>query len=156
MKKGFTLLELIISLSIASILMMIITRMFCYEVKNYKNFIIQDRKENYSKEALRFIETHVEDVRNEYIEIEGNKLIIKKNYGEVNIIEKKSNSNKKYNMVIDYYNHKESTKGTNIIVYDIEDFIVYKNKNIIYVTIEIENGVKFERCMELNGIKKAL
>lgn len=156
MKKGFTLLELIISLSIASILIMIITRMFCYEVKNYKNFIIQDRKENYSKEALRFIETHVEDVRNEYIEIEGNKLIIKKNYGEVNIIEKKFNSNKKYNMVIDYYNHKESTKGTNIIVYDIKDFIVYKNKNIIYVTIEIENGVKFERCMELNGIKKAL
>lgn len=156
MKKGFTLLELIISLSIASILIMIITRMFCYEVKSYKNFIIQDRKENYSKEALRFIETHVEDVRNEYIEIEGNKLIIKKNYGEVNIIEKKSNSNKKYNMVIDYYNHKESTKGTNIIVYDIKDFIVYKNKNIIYVTIEIENGVKFERCMELNGIKKAL
>lgn len=130
--------------------------MFFYEVKNYKNFIMQDRKEDYSKEALRFIETHVEDVRNEYVEIEGNKLTIKKNYEEDIIIEKKTNSKKKYNIAINYYNHKKSTEGTNIIVYDIEDFTVYKNKNIIYVTIEIENGVKFEKCIELNGIKKAL
>lgn len=135
---------------------MIIIRMFCYEVKNYKNFIRQDRSENYCKEALRFIETQVEDITNKDIEIEGNKLIIKKNYGDVNIIEKRANSEKKYKIVIKYYKYKESTWGTNVIVENIEDFSIYENKNIIHVIIEIENGVKFERCMELSGIKKDL
>lgn len=156
MKKGFTLLALIISLSIASILTMIIIRMFFYEVKNYKNFIRQDRSENYSEEALRFIETEVEDVRNKDIKIQGNKLIIKKNNRDISIIEKESNSKKKYKITIKYYKYRNSTWTPDTIVENIEDFIVYKNKNIIYVTIEIENGVKFERCMELNGIKKAL
>lgn len=156
MKKGFTLLELVISLSIVSVLTMIIIKMFFCEVKNYKNFIRQDRSENYSKEALRFIETQVEDVTNKDIKIEGKKLTIKKKNGDINIIEKKPNSNKKYKIIINYYKNINSTWTPDIIVENIEDFIIYRNKNIIYVTIEIENGVKFERCMELNGIKKAL
>ncbi|MCY6354060.1 prepilin-type N-terminal cleavage/methylation domain-containing protein [Clostridium sp. ZS2-4] len=156
MKKGFTILELIISLAIASILILIITRMFFYEFKNYKKFIIQDRNESYAKEALRFIETQVENIINKDIEIEGKKLTIKKNNGDVSIIEKKTNSNKKHKIIINYYKHINSTWKPDTIVENVQDFSIYRNKNVIYVTIETENGVKFERCIEIKEIKKGL
>ncbi|MCY6370331.1 type II secretion system protein [Clostridium ganghwense] len=154
MKRGFTLIELVISLSIISILTLVMTNMVFREVKNYKSVIREDRYENYSQEALRFIETEVKDVRNKAIRIENSKLIIEKVNGDTNTIEKRSMSQNKCKIIIDYFKYINSTYKPVSIVEDIKDFTIYKNKNIIYVTIKTNNGEIFERCIGLKERKE--
>lgn len=154
MKKGFTLIETTISLAILSILLVTITSMLFSQISLYKHFIKKDKYENYSKEALRFIETQVQDIKNSEVEIDENKLIVRKENGDINKIYKVTMKNNKSKIIIEYYKKIKSVKKKVSVIENIEDFKIYRNKNVIFLSIENKDGEKYDKCIGIRERKK--
>ncbi|MCY6960470.1 type II secretion system protein [Clostridium brassicae] len=147
MRRGFTLIETTISLAILSILLVTITSMLFGQISLYKHFVEKDKCENYSKEALRFIQTQVQDIKNSEVEIDENKLIVRKENGDMNMIYKVPMKNNKNKIIIEYYKKIQSVKKKVSIIENIEDFKIYRNKNVIFFSIENRDGEKYEKCI---------
>ncbi|MCY6483741.1 prepilin-type N-terminal cleavage/methylation domain-containing protein [Clostridium aestuarii] len=155
MKKGFTLIELIITLFISNIIILMGTNMIFNGALEYKKAIKQDREKNYCTEALRFIETQIEDKDNKDISVNHGELVIKKNTSDKeNIIKKIKLYKKADKLQITYYKKDNFKLNTNTIINNIEQFDVYRDKNVIYVGIESESGKKYERCFGIKVGKK--
>lgn len=146
MKKGFTMIELIISLFLIFVLMNSIMNMFFINMKSFNTFISKDRNEVYAKEALRFIETEIKDKTNEKIQVQNGEISITKNDKKINII-KKTKFDNKYKIQIVYYKSVNSKENIVDICDDIKDFQALRYKNTIFVTIKTVNGDKVKKCI---------
>lgn len=155
-KRGFTLIELVLTLAILSILSLIGIQLLSRNVWKYKNTITLVREESYAREALRFIEGEFYDVNNKLIKVEVDKLIIEKNNGDRNTIKSIKKSNGSFKVVNSYYKLKGNTTTTDTVVEDIKNFLVKNNENLVYVSIYTMHGEKFERCFGTRNIKKDL
>ncbi|KOA20956.1 hypothetical protein CLHOM_05440 [Clostridium homopropionicum DSM 5847] len=156
MKKGFTLMELIISLAIVFMVILIEIKIFSQEVYTFKEFIKSNRNEVYSREALRFIEGEINDFNNKTIKVYDDKILFEKINGDKNTLKlyKMTNGNNK--IVISYYKALTSKITTNTVVDDIKDLNISYNANLVYLSIFTLNGEKYERCFGSKKIVKAL
>lgn len=154
LKKGVTLIELIIALFIGSVIVTIEFSSFSNSIKNYKEAIINDREEVYSREALRFIESEIIDVKNKTITIENNKLILKKSNGDMNIIKVSRKSKDEFKIVIEYDKVTSNINTTDTIVEGVGGFKVKEDKNLIYVEINTTYGDKYKRCFGSSKVEK--
>lgn len=152
MKKGFTMIELIISLFLIFVLMNSIMNMFFINMKSFNTFISKDRNEVYAKEALRFIETEIKDKTNEKIQVQNGEISITKNDKKINII-KKTKFDNKYKIQIVYYKSVNSKENTVDICDGIKDFQALRYKNTIFMTIETVNGDKVKKCIGIEEKK---
>lgn len=153
MKKGFTLLELIIALSVASILITIETNLLSRQSINFEKFISEDRENSYCMEALRFIEGEINALDNKKVLISNNEITILKNNDDKNTIKcvKQSNGKLKVVMVYDPINKVRNTSVA--IVENVDEFKIEENKNIIFVSICTDGGKKYERCFGIEEEK---
>jgi len=156
LKKGFTLIELIISLAIVFMIILIEIQIFSKEVYTFKDFIKSNRNEVYSKEALRFIEGEINDFNNKTIKVYDDKILFEKYNGDKNTLKlyKMTNGNNK--IVISYYKALTSKITTNTVVDDIKDLNISYKANLMYLSIYTLNGEKYERCLGSKKIVKAL
>ena len=156
MKKGFTLIELIISLAIVFMIILIEIQIFSKEVYTFKDFIKSNRNEVYSKEALRFIEGEINDFNNKTIKVYDDKILFEKYNGDKNTLKlyKMTNGNNK--IVISYYKALTSKITTNTVVDDIKDLNISYKTNLVYLSIYTLTGEKYERCLGSKKIVKAL
>lgn len=137
MKKGFTLIELIISLS----LMLIVASAELTTMEKYMNIYKKTYSLNkefiYVNEALFFIENEIDE--SQYVRIEDNRIILgRKNISREDCIELNNNKN----IVIRYGN----SNNNNNVVKGVKDFFIEKYGNVIYITIVGEKGKRYERC----------
>jgi type II secretory pathway pseudopilin PulG len=141
MKKGYTLLEVLISLCLSGL---IITAMIPLYLRYNSNYIAdKKRSENefYAQEALMFIENSIKQCK--FVRITGN--LIELNYNENNI--------KKYiglNSVGDIvFTHVENevSRTPNNILNNITAFNVLQKENTVYVAITVDSGERYERCI---------
>lgn len=139
MKKGFTVLEIIIATGLSAILIIWISYVFLMYNSYYKTSTEKYRETIYCTEALMFIEDEINNSNNvtvtnntvELTEAEGNN----KNY-----IYQKNNS------IVIAYKVNDDIKAVNKVINNIKDFYVIQKEKTIYVTLINNNGVKYERC----------
>lgn len=156
MKKGFTLLELIIALSIASILITIETNILSSQSISYEKFISKDRESSYCMEALRFIEGEINALDNKKILISDHEITILKNNDDKNTIKGVKQPDGKLKVVM-VYDTVNSSKNTSVaIVEDVEEFNIVEKKNTIFVSICTDGGKKYERCFGIREEEKVL
>lgn len=156
MKKGFTLIELIISLAIIFMVILIEIQIFSQEVYTFKEFIKSNRNEVYSREALRFIEGEINDSNNKIIKVYNDKILFEKTNGDKDTLKlyKQTNGNNK--IVISYYKALTSKTTTNTVLDDIKDLNISFKVNLVYLSVYTLSGEKYERCFGSRKIVEAL
>lgn len=140
MKKGFTLIEVVVSLSLITILLSLLMLIFSYSSKNFKEEIFENRNTYYLNEALNYIEDQINKGKKN-IMVRGNKIYLTYENANKKIIERRREK-----LII---RHRGDPDTTNNILTGIKDFIITENKNIMYVKITMKDGRKKERCFVL-------
>lgn len=154
MGKGLTLLELIVALAIGSIIVLIQVSFLSNSIMRYNRSILKDRQEVSSMEALRFIESEIQDLKNNTIIVKENQLILKKYGGDKNTIKILKKSNGQWKIVIEYYKVLSMKITTDTILEGNISFNAINDNNLIYITIYTLNGDKYERCFISNKVNQ--
>lgn len=156
MRKGVTLLEVIIAVCIGSIVILMEISLFLNSIKNYKESVVKDREGVYSKEALRFIESEIVDVKNKTIGVDKDKLILRKFSGDKHTIKAVKSSKGKSKIVIEYDKITSTINTTDTILEGIKDFKVKGDENLVYILIYTTNGEVYQRCLGSRKIEKVI
>lgn len=144
MKKGFTLIELILVIALISIIVSMEFDIFFYSNKNYKKDVKEDKYYFYSTEALMFIQSEINE-NTDYVQVAANKINIYKIDGKKNVIAFKDTENK----IGIYYYENGKSKGNNNIVSGIKDFTADQKDSVAFIAITTINGKKLERCFKI-------
>lgn len=151
MKKGFTLIELVVTIAIVSMLICLELTIFSTFILSYKRNIKGDRENFYIRDGLSFIECKA--ANNENISIlNNNKMQIKK-------VEFISNRAIRYTYgvylntrgeIIVNYNEDGIDLGTNVITDSVKVFKIEIYNKILYIHIVSNGGAVFEKCIGIN------
>lgn len=142
-KKGFTLLELLLALGMSSILISyVIHQLVTYKILYNKSIQI-NRQEVYASEALMFIEYQIQNSVSAHIT--ENDIGLK--YSD-ETIEKHIRMSASNNIVITHL-EKGNVKAVNNILTNVKKFIVNQKGAVIYISIETKDSKVFERCLEI-------
>lgn len=145
--KGYFLVEIVVAISIFSIIMLAVIHNFMNAVTEFKKGLDAGKEDFYVNEVIRYIEVELfentkrvevsantiivqkidhENLDNNtihYIQLSGDKLIIKRS---------------KYGNII----------GTpNNIISNVEEFKVDQEKNLIFIALKLKGGNLVERCI---------
>ncbi|KAJ51495.1 prepilin-type N-terminal cleavage/methylation domain-containing protein [Clostridium tetanomorphum] len=150
MKKGFTLIEVLMSISIISIVSLILFKNLVVYLTLYNKESNIAMEEFYVNEALIFIEQQINEANSVQVLGDANNNELKINY------EDKSNYIKIKNgkLVIAYF--KSDSGYINNIMLELEDFLVEKSGNLVFVKIITKHGKEYERCFGIREEKDIL
>jgi Tfp pilus assembly protein PilE len=146
MKKGFSIIELIIALGAASIITTVMVSMVLKSKFSYINKSKENRQYFYSMEALMFMKNEIDEAKS--VSIASN--IIELKYLD-ETIRKNIKLSSNHNIVIVHLKGNAVMASNNIIT-NVKDFEIVEKGSLIYLTIISQNGEKFEKCI---SIKKA-
>ena len=144
-KKGFTLIEIIIVMALVFLMLGVIDGMIISYVKTFKSSVVQNSGFNYLSEAIVIIEKEVNFLAKDVI-TEGN--IIKINNTNENDIKyiKCINSNL-YVLYGTIHKLPNNNSYKALIVDNVKDFVAIKSGKNIYIKIIWYNGQSVERCL---------
>jgi hypothetical protein len=147
MKKGVTLVELIISIGAATLLLSILV----IELLNYNSLRISQVKSNrdyfYCMEALMFIEHEIDTAKSAAV----NNNIIELYYLDETI--KKTIRLNFEGKIILVHIENDKIKTSNNIVTGIEEFEAVQRGSTVYLSVRRRDGERYEKCL---GIKQVL
>lgn len=144
MKKGYTLIELITALALCSLVAVSMISLLLRYNSNFKLESKRIQNHFYAEEALLFIDNTIKsckqvNVTESYIEL----------YYENSSIKKVIGQNLHGDVVITHVENGVNST-TNNVLNNIASFTVSKKENTIYVSITVNTGERFSRCI---GIK---
>lgn len=144
MKKGFSLVELLIAMSIITIFITVESTTFFKSISSYKNLIVDMQSEFYINEALMFIEHEIKS-NTQQIAVHDNKIDLYRT--EQSCIDSIffRTQNGKPSIVISY-TQSGWFLGVNNIINNVKDFKVQYHPYTVFLTITALNGKKYERC----------
>lgn len=142
-KKGFTIIELLLAASIAGIIVSSQILILCKYMKIHRQEIIQSRESFYVNEAFMIIEHEVNSAK--YASVENNSIKLKSysrsGYDYIRI-------DTDSDIIISYdYSH------TNNILKNIKSFKVQQDNQLLYILIETKEGNIYKRCLGLERVK---
>ncbi len=147
MKKGVTLVELIISIGAATLLLSVLV----IELLNYNSLRISQGKSNrdyfYCMEALMFIEHEIDTAKSAAV----NNNIIELYYLDETI--KKTIRLNFEGKIILVHIENDKIKTSNNIVTGIEEFEAVQRGSTVYLSVRRRAGERYEKCV---GIKPVL
>lgn len=138
--KGISLLETILSLSIVAIIMVLIAVTMSFWVGRYKRHYDNVEKSTSLYEALMYIDYYYDKTENH--KIVGNKLYMTTDDGDEDYISKWNTQLKVYYEV---HNNANVRYIPQPLLKGVKTFTVDKNKNVIRVKIEMEDGKSAEK-----------
>jgi prepilin-type N-terminal cleavage/methylation domain-containing protein len=145
-KSGFTLIEMVFSLSIFSIIMSVFVHLFMSVTIDFNNVIKETRENYYLNETFRYIEVDLsEDAKD--IEVLNNRIVVKKidhrnpDSSPIHYIELEEDR-----LVIKYSKYGNII-ATNNILKNVEQFSVSKSGKLIFLRIKLKRGKMVERCL---------
>lgn len=142
MKKGFTIIELLVSMVLICLMTFSIITMALKFDGKYKKEVLSSREDFYIREALLYIEEQIEN-DTQYVVAQNDTIELVRTDGIHTDFISKSNANK----LVIIYKQYNSYLSTNDIMKGVSDFQVNVNNKIIIITIKGENGEVFERCL---------
>lgn len=157
-KRGFTLIEIIVAMSLTSMMLFIATTIFISNYADKYKYEIAYSNKLSLKNVKLFIES--QSIKNNTVKIDdknGNGKVLlfkyqddlKKNeyrYKEISLINRK--------LAVKTYTtgYPQNTSNITYLADEIELFIVNEKENLLYVVIENKNGVKEELCIVNRGM----
>ncbi len=144
MKKGFTLIEILVVIMLIGMITCMESDIFLSSNKIYKKDIKENKYFYYSSEALMFIENEIND-HTDHVEVVTNKINIYKTDGRKNVIAF-NEAEKKISIL--YYD-KGISKGNNNIVNGVTSFSAEQKGSVVFVSITTIDGKKTERCLKI-------
>ena len=151
-KKGFTLVEIIIAMALVFLMLGVVDGMLISYVKIYKNSVAQSKGFNYLNDAISIIE---KEVNQNVTQVKTENNIIKIDYfkkiGKINSkdISKKDIKLINSNLYILYGG--EDISAESAIIDDVKDFVAIKSGKNIYIKIIWYNGQIIERCLVIEN-----
>jgi prepilin-type N-terminal cleavage/methylation domain len=156
--KGFTLIELIIYLSISSIIILSATKIFLIIVNDYKKEVYENRQDDYVNEAFRYIETEIDNgTRKVYVM--DNSIFIQKytaipdgsvdiNFSRLDLVNSNTNNISVVgnNLMVKYIGRSDSP---NNILRNVGYFNVSIEEKNLKISIKLIGGKRFEKCISL-------
>ena len=151
-KKGFTLVEIIIVMALVILMLGVVDGIFISYVKTYKSNVSENKGFNYLNDAIFIIE---KEVNQNVTQIKTDKNIIKIDYykkiGKINSkdISKKDIKLVNSNLYILYGG--EDIQSESAIIDDVKAFVAIKSGKNIYIKILWYNGQSIERCLVIEN-----
>lgn len=145
MKKGFTLIELVVYLAITSIIALSMISMLLKYNSSYITSSKEQRDYFYSMEALMFIKNEIDNAKS--VSSENNIVELKYFDETVRKLIKINGDNK----VVIVHIKNNAVETSNNILTDVSSFEVCQKGSLIYVSITRRNGESYEKCV---GIKR--
>lgn len=142
MKKGMTLIEVVVSISLILMLTVLLGDFFIRENRNYNFFKRKHREEITLKESLEFMKQEI-STEMKSLKINSNSIIMGCKDNKVKIIEKQS----KRLVIITQNTYGE--KGVNTILKNVEYFKVLRKRENLYISVGLIGGEKLERCIQI-------
>jgi prepilin-type N-terminal cleavage/methylation domain-containing protein len=143
MKKGFTIIELIIAVGAAGVIATVMVSMLLTYSSSYIKKSKDHRDYFYSMEALMFIQNEVNIAKS--VSVENNIIEL---YYQDGTIKKTIKLNNHNNIAITHMKNNAAVASNNIVT-DISCFEVLKKNNLIYISINRKNGEKYEKCISI-------
>lgn len=161
MKKGYTLLEVVISIGISLMIFSLVLNIFGLYHVLYKKSVSSGRQKIYLNEVSIFVEAKLEEgTRIKFLD--NSKECFTDNKIKFVDIEKKRidvmELDNVGNLIITYYEYINSEDnlhklGENIVLRNIELFQVDIRGGVMYLTVKNRKGEKIEKCL---GIRREL
>ncbi|MBX4265247.1 type II secretion system protein [Clostridium estertheticum] len=148
-KKGFTLVEIIIVMALVFLMLGVVDGMFISYVKTYKTSVVQNNGFNYLSEAIAIIEKEVNYLSRDVI-IEENVIKISNTNGNDIKYIKCINGNL-YVLYGTMYKLPNDSSSKALIVDNVKEFVAVKSGKNIYIKIIWYNGQNVERCLVLEN-----
>ncbi len=142
MKKGTTLIELLVSISLLLILLTYLGMFFIMENKDYIKFTRNHKEEISTKEAIDFIKKEL-DIRMESLVVQGNTIIISGSEFNRKIIKRQEDS------LVIITENLQNDKGVNVILKKVSDFLVIRKGDNLQITLKLEGGSEYNRCIRV-------
>lgn len=142
-RKGFTIIEILMTITIISIFVTVQTTAILKYMKLNKNEIKSSRDRFYIDEAFAIIREQIDSAK--YIKIENNMIALKR-YDNKGWDYIKKNKNSSIVLVYGYTYNQTS----NNVLKNVAEFNVVERKNICYISIKTKKGSIYKRCF---GIK---
>lgn len=145
MKKGYTLLELIISIGLIAVITALEFNIMTQYYGSFKKNTQKGRSEVYVNEAFLFIDKKLKDCSTVRIEDEALEIysIEYKNHKETAMMYKFYISN---GIIKIKYYEEGIQKGENNLLKNVESFVLHKANKLLYITIRDKNGEVYKRC----------
>ncbi|MEW9093685.1 MAG: hypothetical protein AB2417_01275 [Clostridiaceae bacterium] len=145
MKKAFSIIEVIIYISVFTIIFTLTGKNLALQLYNYGKNMNYQQEELYVDQAFIYIEEKLRE--GDHIEVLKNK-----NGSEIKIVTKGISDYIKYSrgkIIISY--GKSNYGPTNNIMLNVKKFLVHDIENTIYINIITMGGKEYERCL---GVKR--
>jgi prepilin-type N-terminal cleavage/methylation domain-containing protein len=144
--KGFTLIEIMISMALISIIVYSQIIIISRYMKIHRIEVSESRESFYVDEAFMIIEYEINTAK--YVEIKDNKIILKRYEGtSYDYIRTDKDSD-----IIISYGALYSSSSNNILK-SVKSFKVEENDNTAYILIETQKGNLYKRCLALERKK---
>ncbi|MBU3155216.1 type II secretion system GspH family protein [Clostridium estertheticum] len=148
-KKGFTLVEIIIVMALVFLMIGVVDGMFISYVKNYKISVVQNNGFNYLSEAIATIEKEVNYLARDVITEENVIKINNTNGNDIKYI--KCINSKLYVLYGTMYKSLNDSSSKALIVDNVKEFVAIKSGKNIYIKIIWCNGQSIERCLVIEN-----
>lgn len=151
MKKGFTLIEIVVTIGIISMLICLELSIISSFILSYKTNVKRDKENFYIRDGLSFIEYKA--ANNESISILNNNQI------QIKKVEYLANRAIKYiyeiylsnkGEIMIGYNEDGIDHGKNVITGSVKEFKIEVYGQILYIHIVSNGGTVFEKCIGIN------
>ena len=139
--NGFTLIEVIVSASLAAIISVVGITCTTKYLSIYKQENTQSRESFYVDEAINFIEYEIKQGRS--VQVNNNKITIELSSGVFDDIKLSGVGGAS---VVIWYDSGGMGNSNNILK-DVTDFKCEQNGDLIYLSIKTLKGNNYERCI---------
>jgi len=148
-RKGFTLIEIVITMGLVFLLAGVVDSVLISYMKSYKSGVEQNKGFNYLNEAMAVIEKEVNQKAME-VKTEGNVIKIGCYDGTTLNYIKIINS-KLYILYGTKYNIPVDSSPKSVIIDDVKEFEAIKTGKIICIKMIWYNGQSIERCLAVEN-----
>lgn len=144
--KGFTIIELMVSISLFLVLCSFVLKQFVVNIFNFKSEVNRLREETYSISAMCTLEELIREADSNSLNINSNKIIynFRGNKREIMIEKNFSNEN---NLIINYYDVFGNKVTKKYIEKNLNYFSVTEKGKVIYINMENNKGSVYNKCL---------
>ncbi|GAA0177236.1 hypothetical protein SH2C18_05020 [Clostridium sediminicola] len=156
MKKGYTLIEVIISITILAIVSSVAISLVTNLLKDHKIMANRSRYSIYAADSFNFIEKEVISSENETIYLKSNRIYLLRYDEDYSYIDVYGSGGDK-KLRISYYKKKNGYTSVtrNTIMENILDYKFNQKGKLLFLELTTYNGEKFYKCIGNKKVKKA-